>query len=112
MSGIKTQFKNGCQSIGLFRPGAKFRTVGNLLHIFTKKLICHSIRDVKILKVLKLFWSQAEIIKVGVVTIDMLSIGIKFENFMQAGFRDQGLHCGRTCTTESPLFCPNWYSFL
>jgi len=26
------------------------------------------------------------------MTIDVLSIGIKFENFMQAGCKDQGLH--------------------
>ena len=50
-----------------------------------------------------------EIVKVGVVTIDVLSIGIKFENFKQAGCRDLGL---QPCTAESPLFCPNWYSFL
>ena len=31
---------------------------------------------------------DTEIIKVGVVTIDVQSIGIKFENFMQAGCRD------------------------
>ena len=30
---------------------------------------------------------QSEVIKVEVVTIDMSSIGIKFENFMQAGCR-------------------------
>ena len=37
-----------------------------------------------------------ETIKVGVVTINMLSIGTKFENFVQAGCKDQGLHCGCT----------------
>ena len=36
---------------------------------------------------------STEMIKVGVVTIDVSSIGIKFENFMQAGCRDQGSHC-------------------
>ena len=35
---------------------------------------------------------NSDITKVGVVTIDVLSIGIKFEKFMQAGCRDQGLH--------------------
>ena len=39
-----------------------------------------------------MFKLLTEIIKVGVVTIDMSSIDIKFENFMQAGCRDQGLH--------------------
>ena len=38
------------------------------------------------------FIAVTEIIKVGVATIDMLSIGMKFENFMQAGCRDQGSH--------------------
>ena len=28
------------------------------------------------------------------MTIDVSSIGIKFENFMQAGCRDQGLYLG------------------
>ena len=37
--------------------------------------------------------SQAEIIRVGVVTIDRSSIGIKFEEFMQAGCKmDLGMH--------------------
>ena len=52
---------------------------------------------------------RPEVIKVRVVTIDVSSIGIKFENFMQAGCRDLG---SQPCTAESPLFCPNWYSFL
>ena len=43
------------------------------------------------------------------MTIDVSSIGIKFENFMQAGCRNLG---SQSCTAESPLFCPNWYSFL
>ena len=51
----------------------------------------------------------ADIMKVGVMAIDVLSIGIKFENFMQAGCRDLG---SQPCTAKSPLFCPNWYSFL
>ena len=32
------------------------------------------------------------IIKVGVVTIGVSSIGIKYENFMHAGCRDLGSH--------------------
>ena len=52
---------------------------------------------------------KADVIKVQVVTIDVSNIGIKFENFMQAGCRDLG---SQPCTAESPLFCPNWYSFL
>ena len=38
------------------------------------------------------FLLPTEIIKAGVVTIDVSSIGIEFENFMQAGCRDLGLH--------------------
>jgi len=52
---------------------------------------------------------NSEVIKVRVVTVDVSSIGIKFENFMQAGCRDLG---SQPCTAESPLCCPNWYSFL
>ena len=33
---------------------------------------------------------ETEMIKVGVVTIDVLSIGIKFENFMHADYSDLG----------------------
>ena len=46
--------------------------------------------------VLKKIVIISEIIKVGVVTIDVLSIGIKFENFMQAGYWDLASHRGRT----------------
>ena len=37
------------------------------------------------------------------MTIDVLSIGIKFENFMQAGCRDQGLHRGHTVYCRKPI---------
>ena len=47
---------------------------------------------------------NAEIIKVGVVTIDMLSIGTKFENFVQAGCRDLGLNRGCTVYCRKPIF--------
>ena len=49
---------------------------------------------------------MAEIIKVGVVTIDVSSIGIKFENFMQAGCRDHGLHSGRIVHCRKPVILP------
>ena len=39
----------------------------------------------------------------GVVTIDVSSIGLKFDNFMQAGCRDQGLHRGRTMYCQKPI---------
>ena len=56
--------------------------------------------------------ASAEIIKVGVVTIDVSSIGIKFENFMRKAARIKVPIVGALCTTESPLFWPNWFSFL
>jgi len=42
------------------------------------------------------FVKYSEIMKVGVVTIDVSNFGIKIEKFMQAGCRDKGSHCGRT----------------
>ena len=35
-------------------------------------------------------------VKDGVVKVDVSSIGTKFENFVQAGCRELGLHHGRT----------------
>ena len=55
---------------------------------------------------------QAETIKVGVVTIDMSSIGIKFENFMQAGCRDLGSHHGRTMYCRKPIILPKLVLFF
>ena len=46
-----------------------------------------------------------------VLTIDMLHIGIKFENFMQAGCRDQGLHRGRTVYCQKPISLPKLVLF-
>ena len=36
----------------------------------------------------------AELIKDGVVKVGVSRIGTKFENFVQAGCRDLGSHCG------------------
>ena len=56
---------------------------------------------------------QSEVIKVRVVTIDVSSIGIKFENFMQVGAAGIKVHTlGAPCTAKSQLVYPNWYSFL
>ena len=44
--------------------------------------------------------------EVGVVTIDVLSIGIKFENFVQAGCRDLGSHHGCTMYCRKPIIMP------
>ena len=55
--------------------------------------------------------SVAEIIKVGVVTISVSSIGIKFENFMQAGSRDLGSHRGHTVYFQKPIILPNLVLF-
>ena len=40
------------------------------------------------------------------MTIDASSIGIKFENFMQAGCKDQGLRRGRTVYCQKPIILP------
>ena len=53
-----------------------------------------------------------EILKMGVVTIDVLSIGIKFENCMQTAAGIKVCTMGATSAAKSPLFCLNWYSFL
>ena len=50
-----------------------------------------------------------EIIKVGIVTINVLSIGIKFENFMQAGCRDQS---GCTVYCQKPIILPKLVLFF
>ena len=42
-----------------------------------------------------------EIIKVGIVTIDVSSIGKKFENFVQVGCRDLGSHRGHSVLPEA-----------
>ena len=55
---------------------------------------------------------MTEIIKVGVVKIDMPSIGIKFENFMQAGCRDLGSHRGRTVYCRKPIILPKLVLFF
>ena len=53
---------------------------------------CRHVWDkLKTLQELIRFMVKAEIIKMGVVTIGVSSIGIKFENFMQAGCRDLSL---------------------
>ena len=51
-------------------------------------------------------------IKVGVMTIDVSSIGIKFENFMQAGCRDQGAHHRRTVYCQNPIILPKLVLFF
>ena len=53
-----------------------------------------------------------EVIKVRVVTIDVLSIGIKFQNFMQAGCRDLGSHCRRTVYCRKPIILPKLVLFF
>ena len=57
-------------------------------------------------------WVKAEMIKVGVVTIDMSSIGMKFENFEQVGCRDQGSHCGHTIHYQKPIILPKLILFF
>ena len=52
------------------------------------------------------------IIQVGVVTIDMSSIGIKLRTLCRQAAGIQVCTVGAPCTAKSTLFCPNWYSFL
>ena len=53
-----------------------------------------------------------EVIEVQVVTIDMSSIGIKFENFMQAGCRDLGSHRRCTVYCRKPIILPKQVLFF
>ena len=46
------------------------------------------------------------------MTTDVLSIGIKFENFMQAGCRDLGSHHGRTVYCRKPIILPKQVLFF
>ena len=46
-------------------------------------------------------------IKVGLVTIDVSSIGIKFKNFLQVG-----LHLGRTLYCQKPIIRPKLVLFF
>ena len=52
------------------------------------------------------------IINEGVVTIDVLSIGTKFENFVHAGCRDLGSLHGRTVYCQKPIILPNLVLFF
>ena len=54
----------------------------------------------------------AEIIKVGVVTIDVSSIGMKFANFMQADCRDLGSKRGCTLYFWKPKNLPKLVLFF
>ena len=53
-----------------------------------------------------------EIVKVGVVKIDMSSIGTKFENFVQAGCRDLDSHRSRNMNFGKPIILPNLVLFF
>ena len=46
------------------------------------------------------------------MTIYVLSIDIKFENFMQAGCSDLGLHHGRTVYCQKPIILPKRVFFF
>ena len=55
---------------------------------------------------------QAELIKDGVVKVDVSSIGTKFENFVQAGCRDLGSHGSRNVYCRKPIILPNLVLFF
>ena len=53
------------------------------------------------------FSQHAELIKDGVVKVDVSSIGTKFENFVQADCRDLGSHRSRNVYCRKPNILPN-----
>ena len=56
--------------------------------------------------------SDPELIKDGVVKVDVSSIGTKFENFVQAGCRDLGSHRSRNVYCRKPIILPNLVLFF
>ena len=55
---------------------------------------------------------ESELIKDGVVKVDVSSIGTKFENFVQAGCRDLGSHRSRNVYCRKPIILPNLVLFF
>ena len=55
---------------------------------------------------------DSELIKDGVVKVDVSSIGTKFENFVQAGCRDLGSHRSRNVYCRKPIILPNLVLFF
>ena len=55
---------------------------------------------------------QPELIKDGVVKVDVSSIGTKFEGFVQAGCRDLGSHRSRNVYCRKPIILPNLVLFF
>ena len=53
-----------------------------------------------------------ELIKDGVVKVDVSSIGTKFENFVQAGCRDLGSHRSRNVYCQKPIILPDLVLFF
>ena len=58
------------------------------------------------------FRFQPELIKDGVVKVDVSSIGTKFENFVQAGCRDFGSHRSRNVYCRKLIILPNMVLFF
>ena len=56
--------------------------------------------------------SPPELIKDGVVKVDVSSIGTKFENFVQADCRDLGSHLSRNVYCRKPIILPNLVLFF
>ena len=73
-------------------------------------------KGTKILKAIcistSLFYMPAELIKDGVVKVDVSSIGTKFENFVQAGCRDLGSHRSRNVYCRKPIIVPSLVLFF
>ena len=65
----------------------------------------HFTREIRLIIVVSKV-RTAEVIKKGVLPIDVSSICIKFENFMQVGCRDQGQHFKCTKYCRKPIILP------
>ena len=83
----------GCRCCRYLLVGPFSNSLG-FFSIYLDKIFGSSINDAiwDLNMSILLCMDTPEVIKVRVVTIDVSSIGIKFENFMQAGCMDLGSH--------------------
>ena len=81
-------------------------------YILTANFILNSFHNPS-LKMSKMkMCGKSELIKDGVVKVDVSSIGTKFENFVQAGCRDLGSHRSRNVYCRKPIILPNLVLFF
>ena len=55
---------------------------------------------------------KPELVKDGVVKVDISSIGTKFENFVQAGCKDLGSNRSRNVYCRKPIILPKLVLFF